>query len=147
MPHKSWNVRHMASIVYYTLFPSPLNTVQCYYNVVNFLKNPDKGHPTARPLGWGMRCLLLVQSLIYVVPGHCCKVWNIMLYWTELQQHSTVLKICYNHHHWFRPCHHRFRPCLGVIKQEPITWTMAITRIRNRQRDKCTERLTAACFI
>ena len=43
-------------------------TVQCHYNVVNFLPNPHKIHPIARPLGWGMGCILWVQTVIYALP-------------------------------------------------------------------------------
>ena len=44
------------------------NTVWCHYNAVNFLQNPHKRHPIACPLGWGMRCLLCVQTLICILP-------------------------------------------------------------------------------
>ena len=40
-------------------------TVQCHYNAVNFLQNPLKRHPIARPLGWGMGCLLWVHTDLY----------------------------------------------------------------------------------
>ena len=52
------------------------NTVQCHYNAVNFLENPNKRHPIAGPiwktkqsgpLGWGMGCLLWIHTLIYVM--------------------------------------------------------------------------------
>ena len=31
-----------------------LHTARCCYNAVNFLENPHKRHPIARPLGRGM---------------------------------------------------------------------------------------------
>ena len=34
------------------------NTVRCRYNAVNFLPNPHKRHPIARPWGRDMGCLL-----------------------------------------------------------------------------------------
>ena len=40
------------------------DTMQRCYNVVNFLPNPHKRHPIARPWGWAMGCLLWVQPLI-----------------------------------------------------------------------------------
>ena len=40
-------------------------TVRCLYNVVNFLTNIYKGHPTARPFGWGVGWILWIQHLIY----------------------------------------------------------------------------------
>ena len=43
------------------------NTVQCRYNAVNFLKNIEKRHLIARPLGRGMVCLLWIQHLIDVL--------------------------------------------------------------------------------
>ena len=39
-----------------------INTVQCHYNVVNFLQNIHNKHPIACPLGRGMGCLLWVQT-------------------------------------------------------------------------------------
>ena len=44
------------------------NTVRCHYNVVDFLKNITETHPIARPLGWGMGCLLWIQHLIDILP-------------------------------------------------------------------------------
>ena len=43
------------------------NTARCRYNVVNFLQNPHKRHPIARPLGPGVGCLLCVQTLICIL--------------------------------------------------------------------------------
>ena len=40
-----------------------LITVWCHYNKVNFLKNINKRHPIARPLGRGMGCFLWIQHL------------------------------------------------------------------------------------
>ena len=42
-------------------------TVQCCYNVVNFLTNIHKRHPIPSPLGWGMGCLLWIQHLIDIL--------------------------------------------------------------------------------
>ena len=44
------------------------NTVWCRYNAVNFLTNIHQRHPIARPLGWGMGCLLWIQHLIDILP-------------------------------------------------------------------------------
>ena len=43
------------------------NTVQRRYNAVNFLPNPHKIHPIARPLGRGMVCNLCFDTLIYIL--------------------------------------------------------------------------------
>ena len=44
------------------------NTVWCRYSTINFLwKNYHYRHPIARPSGWGMVCLFLVWSLVYVL--------------------------------------------------------------------------------
>ena len=45
-----------------------VSTVRYRYNTVNFFKNIHERHPIARPLGRGMGCLLLVQSLIDILP-------------------------------------------------------------------------------
>ena len=42
-------------------------TVRYRYNAVNFLSNPNKRHPIARPWGRVMGCLLWFWSLIYVL--------------------------------------------------------------------------------
>ena len=47
--------------------PRKKDIVQCRYNTVNFLQNSHRRHSMARMLGWDMRCLLRVQSLIYVL--------------------------------------------------------------------------------
>ena len=44
------------------------HTVRCRYNGVNFLQNPHKRHPIARPLGRNMGCLLWINTLIYIPP-------------------------------------------------------------------------------
>ena len=43
-------------------------TVQCRYCMVNFLRNPYNRHSIVHPWGRDMRCLLWVQTLIYVLP-------------------------------------------------------------------------------
>ena len=43
-----------------------ISTMQSRCNAINFLPNPPKRHPTARPWGWGMGCLLGDQPLISV---------------------------------------------------------------------------------
>ena len=65
-------------------------TVWCGYSAVNFLLNPHKGHPIARPWGWSMGCLLWVLCLTYVLPLHRSAECNIMTNVTVLQRHSTV---------------------------------------------------------
>ena len=65
------------------------NTVQCRYNVVNFLHNPHKIHPIAHPQGRDMVCLLWINTpgliLWYIFcPSRWSDVCNIMLYWTAL---------------------------------------------------------------
>ena len=42
--------------------------MQYHYNAVNFLTNPHKIHPIARPLGRGMGCILWVETVIYTLP-------------------------------------------------------------------------------
>ena len=44
-------------------------------SAVNFPQSHHKRHPIARPLGWGMQCLLWIQILIYVLlqSMQCCK--------------------------------------------------------------------------
>ena len=44
------------------------HTVWYLYNTISFLQNPHKRHPIARPLGWGIGCLLWLQTLIYILP-------------------------------------------------------------------------------
>ena len=48
---------------------SIVNTMWCRYNAVNFIPNSCKRHPIARPLGWGMECLLWIQSNLYSAPA------------------------------------------------------------------------------
>ena len=40
--------------------------MQCHYNAVDFLQNLHNKHSIAHHWGWGMGCLLWVQTLIYV---------------------------------------------------------------------------------
>ena len=40
----------------------------CCYDVVSFLQNPHKRHLIARPLGWGIGCILCIQKLICILP-------------------------------------------------------------------------------
>ena len=40
-----------------SLFSTNPYTWRCRYNAVNFLQNPHKRHPTARPWEWGMGCV------------------------------------------------------------------------------------------
>ena len=42
--------------------------MRCHYNAVIFLPNPPQRHPIARPLGQGMRCLLWIQTVLYILP-------------------------------------------------------------------------------
>ena len=42
------------------------DTVQCHYNTINFLPNPHKIHPIARPLGRDVERLLWFQPQVYV---------------------------------------------------------------------------------
>ena len=44
-----------------------INTLECRYNVVSFLKTPHKRHPIACPLGQDMGCLLWIEPLIYIL--------------------------------------------------------------------------------
>ena len=59
---KQYKCFHRMCIVVYFY-----SNVQCRYNAVNFLKNIQKRHPLARPLGRGMGCLLWIQHLIDVL--------------------------------------------------------------------------------
>ena len=43
------------------------STVRCRYNAVIFLPNPYKIHPIVRPLGRGMGCILMIQTVIYTL--------------------------------------------------------------------------------
>ena len=61
------------------------NTVRCRYNAVNFLKNINKRHPIARPLGWAMGCLVdpasdwysaSVSTIINAVPYYIALRYN-----------------------------------------------------------------------
>ena len=56
-------------------------TMQCHYNMVSFLQNPDNRHPIARPWGWGMGCLLWILIPIYVLPQllECCMRYPVVL--------------------------------------------------------------------
>ena len=53
-----------------------------WYTAVIFIQNSHKRHTIARPLRWGMVCLLWRQSLIYILPYHSSDVCNILLFWT-----------------------------------------------------------------
>ena len=64
------------------------NTVRCRYNAVNFLKNINKRHPIARPLGRGMGCLLWIQHLIDILPQF---LQLLMQYFTILHRIITAL--------------------------------------------------------
>ena len=64
------------------------NTVRCRYNAVNFLKNINKRHPIARPLGRGMGCLLWIQDLIDILPQF---LQLLMQYLTKLHRVITAL--------------------------------------------------------
>ena len=44
-----------------------IHTVWWRYNAVNYIQNSCKRRTIARPLGLGNVCLLLIQSLIYVL--------------------------------------------------------------------------------
>ena len=60
-----------------------IHTLQCRYNVVNFLTNLRNEHPIAHLWGWDMGCLLWVQTLIYVLcqsVQHCIK-YHILDVW------------------------------------------------------------------
>ena len=63
-----WNSQRIAWWRTFNIFTPWLDTAQYHYNVVIFLQNPDKRHPIARPLGWGMGCLLWVQTLFCIMP-------------------------------------------------------------------------------
>ena len=71
----------------YCVYVSCDYTCLVSYNAVplqhsQFLQDPYKRHPIARPWGWGMGCLLWVQSLIYVLllSLQCCIIsWHIGL--------------------------------------------------------------------
>ena len=49
-------------------------TVQCHYNMVNFIRNHHTRHLIAHPWGWDMGCLFWVQALIYILLWslQCC---------------------------------------------------------------------------
>ena len=62
--------------------------MRCRYNAVNFLKNINKRHPIARPLGRGMGCLLWIQDLIDILPQF---LQLLMQYLTTLHRVITAL--------------------------------------------------------
>ena len=69
------------------------DTMWCRYNAVNFLESIHKTHPVARPLRWGMGCLLWVQHLIDIPPEF---LQSFMHYLTILDRVITALDcMCY----------------------------------------------------
>ena len=54
--------------------------MRCRYNTVNFLPNPHKIHPIARPLGRGLVCDLCVDTLIYILlqSAQCGKRYRVI---------------------------------------------------------------------
>ena len=62
--------------------------MRCRYNAVNFLKNIHKRHPIARPLGWGMGCLLVIHHLSDILPEF---LQSFMQYFTILDCVITAL--------------------------------------------------------
>ena len=54
-----------------------LVTVCCHYNMVSSQPNPHKIHPRARPLGWGMGCILWLKPWFILCLCHCNDVCNI----------------------------------------------------------------------
>ena len=49
----------MSNYLHLIFLETPItDTMPCHYNTVKFLQNIHKGHPIARPLGWGMVLLL-----------------------------------------------------------------------------------------
>ena len=79
-----------------------INTVECCYNVDNFLKNIHKRHPIARPLGRGMGCLFWIQHLIGILPEFLqsfmqylttlnCAIIYAISYYIELRYNCTQL--------------------------------------------------------
>ena len=72
-------------------------TVRRRYNAANFLTNIHKRHPIARPLGWGVGCLLWIQHLIDILPVIIYLVFTILdrvlaaldcTLWREQQMHN-----------------------------------------------------------
>ena len=74
-----WWVSHTAAA--WVLISRWHSTVRCRYNAVNFLPNPHKIHPIARPLGRGMGCTLWVQIMIYTLPHSLqwCRQYHVIL--------------------------------------------------------------------
>ena len=71
-----------------------LNTVQCCYNVVNFLTNIYKRHPIACPLGWHMGWpslwyFALVPAIIYAIFYYVGLHYNST--WLYFACHTTFL--------------------------------------------------------
>ena len=60
-----------------------LHTVQCLYNMVNFLQNLHERHPIARPSGPAMGCIFWAQPLIDILPKFLqwCVQYHVILYW------------------------------------------------------------------
>ena len=65
-----------------------LYTMWCRYNAVSFIPNPHKRHPIAHPLGWGMGCILRLQTLIYIL-HQSLQCW--MQYHITLDRFMTAL--------------------------------------------------------
>ena len=72
--------------------------VQCPYNAVNFLPNQNKIHPITRPLGRGMGCILVVQTVIHTLPQSLqwCVQYHLILYHviTTLDCIGTAMHTC-----------------------------------------------------
>ena len=68
-------------------------TMQCCYNVVNFLQTPHKIHPIAYLLGRDMRCLLCTQRLINIWPQWLFTVMFAISWYFGLRFNGTQLYV------------------------------------------------------
>ena len=76
-----WHRTGQATNHYLMALCSVTYKVQCRYNTVNFLPNSPKIHPISHLLGWGMGCILWVQTLIYTLPQSLqwCMQYHVIL--------------------------------------------------------------------
>ena len=80
----------------------------CRYNAVNFLPNPDKIHPIARPLGRGMMCNLWFDTDLYSASVNAvqdkisCYIWP-HYNGTRLYFHCVSIKIKIKTPHYWNP--------------------------------------------
>ena len=68
---------------------------RCLYKTVNFLQNPRKKHPIARPNRWVMGCLLVIQIRIYILQQWCFQ-YHVILDHVLTAPDCTSVAVCCN---------------------------------------------------